>query len=222
MAWFTPDYNRFFKELAAHNNKEWFDANRTRYEATVKAPMQAFVGELIQRIRKVDPQVTMEPKQAIHRINRDIRFSKDKMPYKTYSSAIIQRGEKKDMTTPGMYIELGPENVWIYGGAYLPEKEQLYDIRDAMLKDGKAFRKAIAGKDFVKFFGSVQGEKNKVLPPEFKGAVAQEPLIANKQFYVAAKLPPKTVTADDLAETVMAHYKAMKPMNDWLAKAMQG
>lgn len=221
MAWFTPDHNRFFKDLAAHNNKEWFDANKTRYEASVKRPMLAFVQELIDRIKRLDPQVTMEPKQAIHRVYRDIRFSKDKLPYKTYGSAIIQRGDRKDMAEPGMYFELGPEAVRIYGGAYQPEKEQLRAIRESLLRDGKSLRKAVGAAPFVRHFGEVQGERNKVLPAEFKEAAKSEPLIANKQFYFVAELPPAQVASADLADVLMAHYKAMRPVNDWLAKAMR-
>lgn len=222
MASFTPDHNRFFKDLAAHNNKEWFDANKARYEASVKQPMLAFVQELVQRIHRLDPQVVMEPKQAVHRVYRDIRFSKDKTPYKTYGSAIIQAGDRKDMAVPGLYFELGPEAVRIYGGAYMPEKEQLTAIRDAILRDGKGLRKAISSAAFVRLFGAVQGERNKVLAPAYKAALAKEPLIANKQFYFAAELPPGQVAAADLLEVLMEHYRAMRPVNDWLAKAMRG
>ncbi len=222
MASFTPDHNRFFKDLAAHNNKEWFDANKVRYEASVKQPMLAFVQELVQRIHRLDPQVVMEPKQAVHRIYRDIRFSKDKTPYKTYGSAIIQAGDRKDMALPGLYFELGPEAVRIYGGAYMPEKEQLTAIREAILRDGKGLRKAISSAAFVRLFGAVLGERNKVLAPAYKAALAQEPLIANKQFYFAAELPPGQVAAADLLEVLMEHYRAMRPVNDWLAKAMRG
>ncbi|HNR54889.1 MAG TPA: DUF2461 family protein, partial [Flavobacteriales bacterium] len=86
MAWFTNDFNDFFKDLAKNNNKEWFDANRKRYEASVKEPFTAFVAEAIKRIGKHDKAVRIEPKEAIFRINRDIRFSKDKTPYKLNAS----------------------------------------------------------------------------------------------------------------------------------------
>ncbi|MFZ1693256.1 MAG: DUF2461 domain-containing protein [Flavobacteriales bacterium] len=221
MAWFTPDYNKFFKDLAKNNNKEWFDANRKRYEASVKKPFEAFVAEAIARIAKHDKAVAIEPKEAIFRINKDIRFSKDKTPYKLEASAIISPAGRKDHSTPGIYFAFGPEATRFYGGCYQPEKEQLLAIREAIMKDGKGFRKAISGKPFVTLFKEVQGEANKVLPPEFKAHAIKEPLIANKQFYVAAEKPAKLVEDAKLMEAFMEHWLAMRPLNEWLAKAMR-
>lgn len=89
------------------------------------------------------------------------------------------------------------------------------------MKDGKGFRKAISSKPFMTLFKHVQGEANKVLPPEFKAHAAKEPLIANKQFYVGAELPAKLVSDSELMETLMDHWLAMCPFNQWLAKAIR-
>lgn len=221
MAWFTPDYNKFFKDLAKNNNKEWFDANRKRYEASVKKPFEAFVAEAIARINKHDNTVAIEPKEAIFRINKDIRFSKDKTPYKLEASAIISPAGRKDHSVPGIYFAFGPEATKFYGGCYQPEKEQLLAIREAIMKDGKGFRKAIGGKPFVTLFKEVQGEANKVLPPEFKAHAIKEPLIANKQFYVVAEKPAKLVEEAKLMDAFMEHWMAMRPLNEWLAKAIR-
>ena len=222
MAWFTSDFNQFFKDLAKNNNKEWFDANRKRYEAGVKKPFEAFVTEAIKRIGKHDKSVSIEAKEAIFRINKDIRFSKDKTPYKLEASAIISPAGRKDHNTPGIYFAFGPENVKFYGGCYSPEKEQILAIREAIMKDGKGFRKVIDAKAFTTLFGTVQGEANKVLPPEFKAAAVKEPLIANKQFYVGAEKPAKLVTDPKLMDALMDHWLAMCPFNVWLAKAIKG
>jgi uncharacterized protein (TIGR02453 family) len=216
MSWFTDDFNKFFKDLAKNNNKEWFDANRKRYEGSVKKPFEAFIAELIKRVQKLDPRVKLEPKDAIFRINRDIRFSKDKTPYKMNASAIVSAGGRKDHGDPGIYIELGPEHVQIYGGSYEPEKDQLEAIRRKIAADPKAFKKVYEAKDFKKFFNRIEGEKNKVMPAEFKEAVKLEPLIANKQFYYHAKLPAKSVTDPKFMDVVMEHYKAMRPVNAYL------
>lgn len=221
MAWFTDDFNKFFKDLAKNNNKDWFDANRKRYEASVKEPFAAFVAEAIKRVGKHDKAVRLDPKEAIFRINKDIRFSKDKTPYKLEASAIISPAGRKDHSVPGIYFALGPEAVKFYGGCYQPGKDQLLAIRTAILRDGKGFRKAIEGKAFKTLFGAVQGEVNKVLPPEFKAAVVKEPLIANKQFYVGAEKPAKLVTDPKLMDHLMDHYLAMCPLNVWLAGALK-
>lgn len=221
MAWFTADFNQFFKDLARNNNKEWFDANRKRYEASVKKPFEAFTAAVIDQVAKHDKAVAITPKEAIFRINKDIRFSKDKTPYKLNTSAIVSPAGRKDHVSPGIYYELGPESVKIYGGVYMPDKEQLERIRLAIMNDTKGFRKVISTPAFSKLFGAVQGEANKVLPAEFKEAAKKEPLIANKQFYVAAELRASLVTDAKLMEVFMEHYKALLPYNNWLAKALR-
>lgn len=221
MAWFTADLNQFFKDLAKNNNKEWFDANRKRYESSVKKPFEAFVAEVIARVAKHDKAVAIGPKEAIFRINRDIRFSKDKTPYKLNTSAIVSPAGRKDHASPGIYFELGPESVKFFGGAYEPDKEQLARIRTAIARDPKAFRKVLGGKAFTDRFDGIRGEVNKVLPAEFKEAVKKEPLIAHKQFYVGAELPAKLVTDPKLLDVLMEHYLAMRPLNAWLAAAMR-
>lgn len=221
MAWFTADYNKFFIELAPNNNKEWFDANRKRYEKSVKEPFETFVAEAIKQVAKVDPKVTITPREAIFRINRDVRFSKDKAPYKSRMSAVVAAGGRKDHSSGGIYFEIGPENVAFYGGQYMPDKDQLQRIREHIAANLAQFKKLRTAKAFVDHFGEIQGEKNKIVPKEFKEAAAKEPLIANKQFYFMAELPPKTVTSPKLVDLLMEHYKAMKPMNDFLAAALR-
>lgn len=221
MAWFTADFNAFFKDLAKNNNKEWFDANRKRYEQSVKEPFAAFVAEAIKRVAKHDKAVRIEPKDAIFRINKDIRFSKEKTPYKLEASAIISPAGRKDHSVPGIYFAFGPEATKFYGGCYQPEKDQLLRIREAIMRDGKGFRKVIETKNFKALFGTVQGEANKLLPADFKEAAKMEPLIANKQFYVGAEKPAKLVTDPKLLDHLMDHYLAMCPLNAWLAQALR-
>jgi len=221
MAWFSPDFNMFFIELAPNNNKEWFDANRKRYELSVKEPFEAFVAEVIKQVAKVDPKVNITPREAIFRINRDVRFSKDKAPYKSRMSAVVAAGGRKDHSSGGIYFEIGPENVAFYGGQYMPDKDQLQRIREHITANLAQFKKLRTANAFVDRFGEIQGEKNKIVPKEFKEALAKEPLIANKQFYFMAELPPKNVTSPKLVELLMEHYKAMKPMNDFLAMALR-
>ncbi len=222
MSYFTNDFLDFFKELAANNNKDWFDANRKRYETSVKAPFKAFVQEMIDRVAKVDPTVSIEPRDAIFRINRDIRFSKDKTPYKTHVAAIVSPGGKKDKTTPGMYIQLGPEDLRFYGGAHMLDKEQLYNVRNYIMQHLDEFNKVITAKKFKDTFGEIHGEKNKKLPKEFQATAEQQPLLFNKAFYYFAKMAPETVTDPKLADLFMQQYKTSEPVKDFLTQALQG
>ena len=130
MAYFDKDYNQFFKDLAANNHKDWFHENKKRYEKSVKEPFKAFVDEMIGRLKEVEPDLNLEPKDCIHRINRDIRFSKDKTPYKTRMSAHISAKGKKDYQYPSLFFEMGPESVGLYGGAYMVDKDRLEGLRE--------------------------------------------------------------------------------------------
>lgn len=221
MAYFTDDFVQFFKELAANNNRDWFHANKKRYENSVKKPFENFISDIIAKVREQEPDLKLEPKEAIFRINRDIRFSKDKTPYKLNTSAIVAKGGRKGMHSPGMYIELNPEEVRVYGGIYMPDKDLLYSVREQITKNLTAFDKAINDKDFKKVYGTIQGEKNKIIPKEFKEAGEKQPLIYNKAFYYYTKLPVKSITSPKFADEVISAYGAAKPVREFLRKAVK-
>lgn len=220
MYYFTSEYLDFFKELAANNHREWFHANKKRYEAHVKKPFHHFISDLIAEVQKDDASVDMEAKDAIFRINRDVRFAKDKSPYKLHMSAVISPGGRKDKSIPGLYIECSPEKLGIYGGAWGPDKTQLTAIRHAIAHHPDIFSKVKGNKDFVKHFGEIQGEKNVRLPKEFQEASQSEELISNKQFYFFTHLPADTILKESLMETVLEYYQASKPVNTFLREAI--
>lgn len=221
MSYFTTEFLKFFRGLKRNNSKAWFDANRETYETAVKAPFTAFVEEIIARIRAEDPALTIGAKEAIFRLNRDIRFSKDKMPYKTHMAANIAAGGRKNYELPGFYLQFGPEQVMIGGGAYMLENENIYKVRQAIVKNLDKFAALLKEKKFKQKFGTLQGEQNKVLPAEFKEYVTQQPLVANKQFYYMAELEAETILKKNLPELVLQHYHAGKAMNTFLKHAMR-
>jgi uncharacterized protein (TIGR02453 family) len=138
--YFSKEFIAFFKNLSGNNSSEWFQANKKTYELNVKKPFEAFVADVIDIFRKYDTRISMTAKQAIFRINRDTRFSKDKSPYKTSMSAAISEGGK-DPGYPGLYIELNHEGITLIGGVYTVEKENLHKLRQAIAADLKGFQK---------------------------------------------------------------------------------
>ncbi len=220
MQYFTPDFAQFFKDLAANNRKEWFDENRKRYEKEVKNPFAAFVADLILAMSAEEPELLVEAKDCIFRINRDIRFSKDKTPYKTQCSALITTGGKKQMATPGLYIEFGPEKIAVYGGIYEPDANLLKDVRWHIAENTDAFKKAYTNEVFVKTYGSIKGEKNKRLDNDFLEAAAREPLLFNKQFYYYAHLPTSLYTSPELLAVVLKTYHAAEPVRAFLRQSV--
>jgi len=217
MAWFTSEYESFFAELEQNNNREWFTENKKRYEKHVKDPFNAFVADLILRMNEIDPACKIQPKDAVFRIYRDIRFSKDKTPYKTRMSAIIGRGGRKDMSSAeGLYIEVGNKHLRVYGGVYQPDKNQLQSLRQEILYNQSDFSKLVSDKKFVKVFGQIQGEKNKRLPAEFAEIQDTQPLIANKQFYYYANLDASLITSDKLVNEIYKAYEVSRPVRSFL------
>ena len=186
----------------------------------MKKPFEVFVTDLIAVIKKHDPEMDITYKDAIFRINRDIRFSKDKQPYKLNRSAIVSSKGKKDKAFPGLYFEMGPEHFRIYGGVYAPDKEQLYAIRETIAKNPQVLDELLKAPDFVAAYGEVLGEQNKVLPAEFKAAAVDQPLIYNKQFYWYKTFDAEQILEDDLMILTESYYLANKKIMDYFAKAM--
>lgn len=220
MQYFTEDFVAFFKELASDNHKEWFHAHKKRYETSVKKPFEVFLGDLITEIQKYDSTVQIEPKDCVLRINRDIRFSKDKSPYNLHYTAFVSKGGRKDKSIPGIFLRFSPEMVGIMGGCFGPSKEQLEKIRKTISNDPKEFRKLLENKDFVQKFGEIKGDTMKRIPKEWKSAHKIEPLIAHKQFYFVAEESPNLITSESLIAELMGYWKIMQPLNKYLTKAI--
>lgn len=216
MQFFSNEFIDFFNNLEKNNNREWFNLNKEIFNKSVKTPFEEFIEVLLNNIKEDDESITLTPKDSIFRIYKDVRFSKDKLPYKTFVSAVISDGGRKDFTTPGIYIELSNNGVKFYGGAHFLEKEQLQNIREFIGDNLAEFHSLINDKEFKKNFGSLRGEQNKRIPKEFSDLVKIEPLIANKQFYFYKPLDVKVLTSKNLLAKVMELYNIGKKINQFL------
>jgi len=222
MKYFNQDFIDFFKELSNNNNRDWFNENKQRYIESVKDPFYFFIEELIHEIHDDDKSINITPKEAIFRIYKDVRFSKDKLPYKTTTSAIISPGGRKDFTTPGYYIEMDANGIRFYGGAHFLDKTQLQNLREHIASNLDEFKKLQNRNKFKKKFDTILGGQNKRIPKEFKEAAEIEPLIANKQFYYRADLNPKKILSNTLIDSLMKLYAVGKPINQFLVKGIRG
>lgn len=222
MAYFSQDFVDFYKSLAANNHKDWFDLNRKRYETSVKKPFAAFVQTFIDEVEKNDKRYKdLTASECIFRINRDIRFSKDKTPYKLYSSAVVSPNGKKSDSVHGIYFELTPEAVRVYGGIYEIDKDRLLTLREGIAGELSAFEKIINDKKFHSVFGEIRGDKNKILPAELKAAAAVQPLLFNKQFYVMTEFPVELITSKDLLPTLMDCYATITPLEQFFNRFIE-
>lgn len=221
MIFFEKEFIEFLSDLEKNNNREWFTSNKSRYEKFVKIPFEHFVQHMIYKFQEVDENLIITPEEAIFRIYRDIRFSKDKTPYKNHVSAIITNGGRKNFRDPGVYIEIKSNELNFYSGIYEMNKEQIYSTRNYIVSHLNEFNKLLADKNFKKYFGIIKGEQNKILSAEFKETAKIQPLIANKQFYYFAKLPQSKILSKTLTNDLMKFYFAAQPMNNFLIKALK-
>ena len=211
---------QFLEALAANNNRDWFQANKKRYEQELRDPWKAFVTEVLKRLETVHPDFQgIEAKDCIFRIHRDTRFSADKTPYKLNVSAGISSGGKKS-SEPGVYLQASPAGWVVGGGAYWLEKHELQAVREAIAAAPDEWKKRVHRGEFARVFGSPQGDRNKRLPAEFRAAAEHSPDIALKQFYYMSERPLSELTSDRALDGIMESVTAAEPVRTFLRKAL--
>ena len=209
----------FLKKLKKNNTKEWFDKNKKEYD-TLRAEWVLFVEDAIKQIAKFDPEyATVEAKKCIFRINRDVRFSKDKSPYKTNFGASINKGGKNS-PTGGYYLHFEPGNCFIAGGMYMPDAEILGKVRQEIDYNLKEFTKIVEHKEFKKYFGTLGGEKLSRPPKGFDIDNPALEFLKHKSFLAFHKVDDKTALGKDYNKYVTSVFKAMKPMCDFLNRSL--
>jgi uncharacterized protein (TIGR02453 family) len=217
----TPDYTRFFRGLARNNRRPWYHAHKAEFDEHVRRPFEELVEEMIHRIGAVEPAVrALTAREAIFRLARDIRFTKDKTPYKLFCAAVIAPGGRKQSRAPAFYFEIGADRIGIAGGIYQPDKETLLRIRRAIAERGVELERLLAARTFRRVYGELQGERNVRLPPEFAPVAVRHPLVAHRQFYYWVEYGGKR--RGEIADFLMRHYRAGRPVSAWLAGAVAG
>ncbi len=210
----------FLKKLKKNNNREWFNTNKKLYE-DAKYDFEIFIFEMIQKIAEFDESVSgLEPKDCMFRIYKDVRFSKDKSPYKTNLGASINKGGRK-MPYAGYYVHISPGECFLASGLYMPMPDKLLLVRNKIAARSKEFLKIVESKDFKKYFGKLwEGDSLKTAP---KGFEKDHPMV----HYLKMKsfIGDHIVTADKALTKNYTDYaakvlKVIKPLNDFLNEAI--
>jgi uncharacterized protein (TIGR02453 family) len=205
----------FLKKLKKNNNREWFAKNKSLYE-DAKNDFDVFIFELINDIAEFDESVSgLEPKNCTFRIYKDIRFSKDKTPYKTGMGASINKGGRKS-DYPGYYFHLQPGECFLAGGKYMPMPDQLLAIRKKIFNNTKKFEKVVKNKEFVKLFGTVRGEKLKTSPKGFPKDHPSAEYLKYKSFIVMHKIDDAKALSKNIIDYAVKVFKNIKPLNDFM------
>ncbi len=216
---FPPATLGFLEGIRAHNEKAWFDANRDLYEAGYVEPARAFVEEMGPKLRAIAPDVKYEPRVngSMSRINRDIRFSKDKRPYKEHLGLWFWHGERRQWDVPGFWFELTPQHLQLGVGIYMLHGEALDAYRQSVIhpRSGKALLAAVAAVEKSGKY-EIGGRTRKLMPRGFETDPERAGYLLYEGLYAAISLPPETAAKPRLADLCLRHYAAMWPIGEWL------
>jgi uncharacterized protein (TIGR02453 family) len=210
--YFSGDALKFLRGLKRNNDRVWFDERKPVYERELKAPMLALIGEVNEAMAEFAPMHVRPPQKIIMRIYRDIRFAKDKRPYKTHVSAWWVRDGLQKTSGAGFYFSVSPEEVVIAAGVYMPEREQLLAIRRYLAEHYAEFRSVMKGKKLRSLMEENDGVPLTRAPKGFPEDHPAIDLLKNKQWGVSARLPGERATKATLVKDVVERFKAAAPI----------
>ena len=219
---FTPDFFKFLRQLKRHNNREWFQANKHRYERDVRDPFLKFIEDFQPLLHKISPHFIADPRRSggsLLRIYRDLRFRPDADPYKTMAAARFPHVAWKQTTAPGFYLHLESGTSFIAGGLWHPEPEPRNTIREAIVKESAQWKKIVSGKKF-KANCELSGEVMKRMPPGYdpEHPLAQD--LKRKDFITFTSFTDQQVCAPDFLDRVTHFVEAVAPFMEFLTRAL--
>ncbi|MFZ1677463.1 MAG: DUF2461 domain-containing protein [Saprospiraceae bacterium] len=204
---------KFLKDLAKNNDRDWFLKHKDQYEAALEN-VKNFKDEVVKGLNKKD----VIEDGRVFRIYRDVRFSKDKAPYKNNLGTHFTRATKA--RRGGYYLHLEPGKSFVGGGFWAPEPSDLKRIRDEFSHDDKTIRKITSQKKFVEYFGQIDGDELKTAPSGYDRDHPAIDLIRKKQYVISRKFSDKEVTSPDFIKEVVKTYEAMRPLFDYMSEIL--
>jgi uncharacterized protein (TIGR02453 family) len=213
----TTSTFEFLKLLKKNNDRDWFNDHKDRYLRELDV-IEAFANALLGEMNKHDVIETPNGKKSLHRIYRDIRFSKDKTPYNSHWGGSFKRATK--LRRGSYYFHFSPGNSFVAGGFWGPEPGDLKRIRDEFAYDSKSFRKILKIKSFITHFGELIGDQIKTSPKGFDPDHEAIDLLRYKQFLLKKSFSDKEVMAPDFMKKVNETFRAMRPFLDYMSEAL--
>jgi uncharacterized protein (TIGR02453 family) len=217
---------RFFRQLATHNDKQWFEARRDEYEAQVREPMRELIADLDARLARFAPEIGGDPKRSMFRINRDIRFSKDKSPYKTnagcwfhHLGASRRVGNEAAEGSAGFYFHLQPGKSFVGAGLWMPPRPSLDKVRDSIAENHRAFVRAVTS--LPNRFGGLDGAH--ILTRTPRGYAPDHPAAAwlrYQSFTSGRALTDTQVTSAKLPALLAGDFELLLPLVRWINTAL--
>jgi uncharacterized protein (TIGR02453 family) len=213
---------KFLKDLKKNNNRPWFEAHRTDYEQA-KADFAGLIDAVIKKHGKKDKTIShLQPKDCMFRINRDVRFSKDKSPYKSNMGAYLNRGGKKSLFG-GYYFHCEPGKSFVGGGLWMPMPAELHKIRQEIDYNLADFRKIVESRRFKSIYNTVSRDAEYTLSRVPKGYEADNPAaeyLKLKSVVATASVPDGVLTSKELVGTIAKAFEALQPMIEFVNDAI--
>ena len=212
-----PSSFEFLKLLKKNNDRDWFNANKDRYLKELNS-IELLADELLEELNKHDVIETPSGKKSLHRIYRDVRFSKEKTPYKTNWSGSFRRAGKQ--RRGGYYFHIEPGNSFIAGGFWGPNPEDLKRIREEISYDPEPLRKIVKNKNFINMFGNLQGDQIKTTPKNFDPNDPAIDFLRFKQFLCIRIFTDKDVLNENFSKEILKTFLALRPFFDYMSEAL--
>jgi uncharacterized protein (TIGR02453 family) len=206
----------FMRALKKNNNREWFLPRLEAYKEKVRGPMLELVHALHIAMLRFAPAYVGEPAKCLYRVYRDVRFSKDKTPYKTRADALFWRNSLGKDTGAALYIAISPEEVVIGGGLYMPSPATLLAVRQHILANSAQFRSTFESKTVRRLMGELKGERLTRVPKGFCAEDAAADLLKHKQYVLRKTLSSEIITGPRLFREIVTRFEAMRPFLDFL------
>ncbi|MGD0189706.1 MAG: DUF2461 domain-containing protein [Rhizomicrobium sp.] len=220
---FPRDFFVFFRELKANNNRVWFEDNKQRFRDSVQAPMSEFIAAMAPRLKKISKHFTADPRPnggSMFRIYRDVRFAKDKRPYKEHAACHFRHSLGKDVHAPGFYMHFAPDDVRFGGGLWMPPPDALGKIRGAIAAKPAAWKKVLTNKSFASHFDGVAGDALSRPPRGFNPDHPFIEDIKRKSFFAMHESTTKIAASSQLVDDVAGTFSAASPLLKFLCRAV--
>lgn len=220
---FGPGLFKFLRQLQRNNDRAWFQANKERYESEVREPALQFIRLMAPHLRRISPHLRAVDKRvggSLMRVHRDVRFSKNKLPYKTNVGIQFRHEEGKDVHAPGLYFHVEPGNVFLGAGMWRPAGPALKSVREAIAADPAKWRRVRDAKRFVQVW-QLSGGALKRAPRDYP---AEHPMIEDlkRTDHIAmCNLPDSVVTSADLIPFVAGRFRRASGYMRWQAEALE-
>lgn len=213
---FTQKTLTFLRQLARHNDRDWFREHRDDYERHVRGPMSALVEQLATDLPAIAPDLLASPKTSIYRIYRDTRFSPNKAPFKTHVAAIFPHRALPKHEGAGLYVHVAADQVFVGGGLYRPQPRQLHRLREHVAANSERLRTLTGAPAFLRNFGELSGERLKRVPRGFPADHPAGDLLRLKQFLAGCERPPEFATGPRFYPSLLRLFTHLAPLIDFL------